>query len=203
MKRYGSMLVVTLAVCLASSALAVPAGAQEATPEEEARKTEFGMSFALGAGLATFDDFDTTEFVWRVQAAYSPCRWVAAELEWLDLGSPTNTFPSGARVEMATGGFNLSIVPTVPINDQWAVFGKLGGYFWDANFKGVDGGNWSTDLSFGAGVNYKLFQKIGAGLKAEWTHVMLEVGEKTFQDGTVPSFQDPVDVFTVGAYVLF
>jgi len=58
-------------------------------------------------------------------------------------------------------------------------------------------------MSFGAGVTYKLFANWGIGLKAEWTRVLLEVGQKNFQTGTLASFQDPVDAFTVGAYVLF
>ncbi len=212
MKQYGKSLVVTLSLFLSTTALVGLASAEDGA-QAEVRKADLGFSVGAGAGVANFDDFDTTQFAWRVQAAYSPCKWIAGEIEWLDLGAPNNKFqlfqpngsPSGdpAKVEMAASGFNLSVVPVLPLGDDWTLFAKLGGYFWDGNFAGAKGGNWSSDMSFGAGVTYKLFPTFGAGVKAEWTRVMLEVGGQSFSAGSMPSFNDPVDVFTVGAFFLF
>lgn len=193
-------MVATLAVCLAAAVFAAPVRAEGEQPEP-IRKPDLGFSIGAGAGVASFDKFDDNTFAWRVQAAYSPCKWVAGELEWLDLGSPSNNFTTAGKVEMATSGFNLSVVPTLPIGEDWTVFGKLGGYFWDANYKGVSGGNWSTDMSFGAGVTYRLFPTFGAGVKAEWTRVLLEVG--SIGNGPSASIEEAADVFTLGAYFLF
>lgn len=194
------MLVATLFVCLAAAVLAAPARA-EGEAQEPIRKPDLGFSIGAGTGVANFDKFDDNTFAWRVQAAYSPCKWVAGEIEWLDLGSPRNNFTTAGKVEMATAGFNLSVVPTLPIGEDWTVFGKLGGYFWDANYAGVSGGNWSTDMSFGLGATYRLFPSFGAGVKAEWTRVMLEVG--SIGNSPSASIEDTADVFTLGAYFLF
>ncbi len=200
MKRHGRILVATLAVCLAASMFAAPVRA-EGDAKEPIRKPDLGFSVGAGAGVASFDKFEDDTFAWRVQAAYSPCKWVAGEIEWLDLGSPRKNFTTGGKLEMAAAGFNLSIVPTLPIGEDLALFGKLGGYFWDANYAGVSGGNWSTDMSFGLGASYRLFPSFGAGVKAEWTRVMLEVG--SVGNGPSASLEDNADVFTLGAYFLF
>jgi|GEM_PF-1884606 len=201
MKRNGRILVATLALCLAAAALGAPAGAEEEAQPETAKKATHGFTVGAGLGGATYDKFDGGSFAWRIQAAYAPCKWFGGEIEWLGLDTQEQTFEGVGRVGMNAGGFNLSAMPILPIGDDFTAFGKVGGYFWDANFRGLDGGNWSTDLSFGAGVTYNLLPSFGVGIRAEWTRLMLEIGKREFTGGgTFAAMEDDVDVFTVGAF---
>jgi hypothetical protein len=191
MKRHVRINAAILAVCLAFPAAS--AFAQETTVTTETTTTEekeplFAfkdrLNFGGGAGVGLWDDFDDESFAYRVQAWWEIIPWFAAEIEWLDVGQ-AELYGVKGKVD----GFNLSGMPRVPIGD-FAIFGKVGCYFWDGDQDFSGGGE--QDLSFGAGMTFQI-PDLPVGVRAEWTRVYLK-------DSDVPVDDEHVDVVTAGAY---
>jgi len=117
-----------------------------------------------GAGLPAFDEDDTG---FKVIAGFRPLDWFAAEVNYVDLGSPSGDV-AGTRIETdASGlsGFGMLFLE-LPLVD---LYGKLGVVRWDASASAPDfdlsGDDSGTDFAWGAGVQVRL---LSFGVRLEY-----------------------------------
>lgn len=105
-----------------------------------------------GLGTTSCDDKDTALTVF---GGYQINKNFGAELGYVTLGEVSATL-SGVTVTAETKGFELVGVGTVPLNQQFSLFGKLGFFRWDvdATAPGVSVSESGTDLTYGFGVKY-------------------------------------------------
>jgi OOP family OmpA-OmpF porin len=98
------------------------------------------------------------------------------ELAYLDLGKASYTGDlGGAPVtggSLENTGFNFSVVGTLPLTQNFDLFGKLGAYLWETKARDVTGGvagsrkDDGTDVSLGVGVAYNFTPQLA--LRGEW-----------------------------------
>jgi OmpA-OmpF porin, OOP family len=135
----------------AGMALALPAFAQMRAdlPQED-------RGLYLGGGLGANDD---SESVWRLFGGYRAHRNLAVELGYIDLGDMTiNGRPANAEA------WELVALGIAPLNEEFALYGKLGGYRGEANGGGIS--ETRNDLTFGFGAQYEVSRNLGVRL--EW-----------------------------------
>ena len=163
---------------LAAAALAAAASAQA---------TDNVAGFYAGAGVGTFDvkinDFDdvTTEVerydsddtAYKVFGGWRMNPYLAFELAYVNLGSPTDEILPGTNLTVETDGFAPYVVGTFPIGDWFELFAKAGYYWYDVETRvssplGSASSKSSDDnftWSAGAGVN--IFEHVNIRLEYE------------------------------------
>lgn len=151
--------------------LAVAASAPAAFAQSFGQGDEAG--FYLGGGLGQFnaqiddvdqvddtiDAWDEDDTAYKIFGGYRLNRFLAFELAYIDLGNPSGEVIPGFNVDASVDGFAPYVVGTLPLGQWFELHGRLGYYFYDANFRARDavGGDVtfdeeSEDLVWGAGV---------------------------------------------------
>jgi OOP family OmpA-OmpF porin len=106
----------------------------------------------VGAGLGYFSvdtgGFDGSDTSWKVFGGYRMNQYFAAELEYIDGGSPDDR-----GFEVSVDGFNASVLGSWPFSEQFSAFAKLGMLFWDAEAQGF-GDDSGEDFSWGIGADF-------------------------------------------------
>jgi OmpA-OmpF porin, OOP family len=110
----------------------------------------------LGGGLGLNDD---TETAWRLFGGYRAHRNLAVELGYIDLGETTI-----AGRPANTEAWELVGLGILPLNQQFSLYGKLGGYRGEARGGGIT--ETRNDLTFGFGGQYDVSRNLGVRL--EW-----------------------------------
>lgn len=134
---------------IAAATLGLPAAAQSDNPGFYVG-ANVGQS-KLKNGCAGCDDKDTA---WRFLGGYQLNRNFAAELGYTHLGEF-----GGTKVN----ALELVGVGLFPINNQFGIYGKLGGHHSEAKDGGSESGN---GLTYGAGLQFDLSPNLG--LRGEW-----------------------------------
>ena len=161
---------------IASALAALPAAAQYGLGE--------GPGFYAGATLGINGD-DETAF--RFLGGYQANRNFAIELGYHDLGKHNIAgFPLESDAVEVLG------VGRLPLNEQAALYGKLGGY--RSTSKGGGANERQVDITFGAGFEYALSQNVAA--RAEWQRY------RALGGGAIGQTSD-LDVYSVGAIYRF
>jgi opacity protein-like surface antigen len=171
-------LTATLAA-LISVALAPAAFAQE---QQEV------SGFYLGAGAGQFnaniddvDDIDNTVDGWseddtayKVFAGYRLNKFLAFELDYINLGKPSGSVVPGVNVDASVDGYAPFVVGTLPLGRFFEVYGRAGYYFYDATTgvtdtldNRVEFDEESEDLVYGAGVGANLGEKFNVRFEYE------------------------------------
>ena len=154
-----------------------------------------------GLGYTTSSVVDDVDFGWKVFGGYQLHEYFAAELIYVDLGDVSSTInttvpdPAQFVADAATvhpysvNGVALAGVLTWPVNDNILVFGKFGGFRWDADIKvwcstclgttTADGWDWMG----GAGAEYDFSNNIG--VRAEWEHYATDRDDVELFSGSV------------------
>lgn len=149
---------------IALSSLAVFSLMSAATAHAESQP---GFYVGAGVGQASVeaDDvgFDADDTAFKVFGGYALNDNFAVELTYFDGGQPDETldaFGIPVTVEAEVSGLNLSAVGRLPINDTFAVFGKVGYASYDVEVTGRSGGfsisddSGDDDLSYGLGAQF-------------------------------------------------
>jgi len=142
--------------------VAVAAALLAATP---AMATDDG-GFYVGAGLGIFSvdesSFSESDTGFKLFGGWMFNQFVGGELEYIDGGTVRE-----GNFGIDSTGLNASLKGNWPINEQFDVFGKVGYFFWDAEFDAasdlddlVDNGD---DPFYGAGlrINFGKFSILG------------------------------------------
>jgi len=136
-------------------------------------------------GLTACDDSDTG---WKIFGGYDLSDNIAVEGAWADLGEMTASRP-GRSGGIEVDGFILDAKGTLPLNEQFGVFAKLGFMMWDAEGTGALSGldDDGTDFHYGIGVQYMFTEQFG--IIGEWEAIDLD--------------DDDVDLLSAGALMKF
>lgn len=163
-------------------------------------------SLLEGAGYTgVVASVDNTDTGWKLFGGYQLNKNIGFEAAYVNLGSwttsATYTTPAGSPRSSTTevDGFQLSAVGTLPLNDAFSVFGKVGAFISSTDgtvATSLGSGSASgdgTDLIYGLGANWKINPSIG--LRAEW---------ERFQGLGVDGGSDfDADLYSLGAVFSF
>lgn len=156
--------------------LSLPAAAQYGLGDQP--------GFYAGATLGMNSD---DEIALRLLAGYQANRNFALELGYHDLGKHNIAgFPLESSAVEALG------VGRLPLNDQAALYGKLGLY--RSTSKGGGANETQHDITFGIGFEYALSNNVAA--RAEWQRY------RSVGGGAIGQSSD-LDVYSVGAVYRF
>ena len=135
----------------------------------------------LGGGVGSFnvsidnpDQVDDTVGAWdeddnayKLFAGYRLNKFLAFELDYINLGEPSGAVVPGFNVDLAVDGFAPYVVGTIPLGNWFEVYGRLGYYFYDATLGVEDeiNGNVefdeeSEDLVYGAGIGANIGEQV-------------------------------------------
>ena len=169
-----------IAAAIASlSVAAVPDFAQEQTEVS-------GWYFGGGAGQFnaqiddvdqvdnTIDAWDEDDTAYKFFGGYRLNRFVAFELDYINLGEPSGGTVPGFNVDASVDGFAPYVVGTLPLGPYFELYGRLGYYFYDANVGVTDAldnrvefDEESEDLVWGGGIGANLGEKVNLRLEYE------------------------------------
>lgn len=121
-----------------------------------------GSAGALG--LTACDDSDTG---WKIFGGYDLTENFALEAAWADLGEMTASAP-GVSGGIEADGVIMDIKGTLPLADQFGIFGKVGFIMWEAEGSGALSGldDDGTDFAYGVGAQYMLNEQFS--IIGEW-----------------------------------
>jgi OOP family OmpA-OmpF porin len=140
----------------------------------------------VGGGLGYFSvdtgDFDGSDTSWKLFGGYRMNPYFATELEYIDGGQPDD---SGLEIDIS--GFNLSVLGSWPVSEQFDVFAKLGMLFWDADARGF-GDESGEDFSYGVGADFKFGENWA--IRGEYQRFEIED-------------TDTADLFSLGVFFRF
>lgn len=139
---------------------------------------------ARAVGATNCDDEDTG---WKIFGGYDLTENFALEAAWVDMGEISASAP-GVSVSAEADGFTFAVKGTLPLNDQFGIFGKLGLISWEMEGGGVASGldDDGTDAMYGIGAQYMFTEQFGV------------VGEWEFYDT-----DDEAELLSIGALVRF
>jgi opacity protein-like surface antigen len=167
------------ALAAASAALAPAAYSQEQTEVS---------GFYLGSGLGQFnagidnvsdvgptvESWESDDTAYKLFAGYRLNRFLAFELDYVNLGEPSGSVVPGFNVDAAVDGFAPYVVGTLPLGRFLELYGRAGYYFYDANVGVEDavGGRVefdeeSEDFVYGAGIGANIGEKLNLRFEYE------------------------------------
>jgi OmpA-OmpF porin, OOP family len=196
-------LVIFGVVCAAG--LSAPAMAQD---------RGFYLGAALGQSDADIDCTGTTscdnkDNSWKILGGYQFNRNFALEFGYADLGAPSastppfffpglGTVPAG-NLKIETTVFELVAVGTLPLTNQFSIYGKLGLYRADtetsasfANGVSASESDSNNDLTFGVGARFDFTRNLG--IRLEW---------QQYGGVTEPLTGEEFDIDVISAGVIF
>jgi OOP family OmpA-OmpF porin len=125
----------------------------------------------LGAGIGAADYNESLWSIsnfrdtgWKIFGGYQFNPYLTAEASWVDLGTVSDNSAS-----IRTRGLSLAGIGSLPLGSSFALFGKLGAFFWgqDTRFGKIRDSNTGTDLSWGYGGSARFFDN-RLGIRLEW-----------------------------------
>ena len=163
---------------LAAAALAAAASAQ-ATDNES--------GFYAGAGVGTFDvkiddvddvtttidRYDSDDTAYKVFGGWRMNPYLAFELAYVNLGSPTDEILPDTRLTVETDGIAPYVVGTLPIGDWFEVFAKAGYYWYDVEarvnspFGNTSDKSSDDNFTWSAGMGVNIFEHVNVRLEYE------------------------------------
>jgi OOP family OmpA-OmpF porin len=128
------------------------------------------------AGFATSSK-DESDWAWNLMAGYKITRNWAVELGYVDLGRFTASgrfagVPSSISADVT--GWNVSAVGTLPLNDMFSVYGKLGYFRSKADATATVAGSLGrgtsrqSDVTAGIGARYHLTRNVSLLAEANY-----------------------------------
>jgi len=125
-----------------------------------------GFYVGGGAGQASADEgpYDDQDTALSLFGGYQFNRWFALEGGYIDLGEIE---PNRAGASLEADTFYVAAVGTIPVNDAFAVYGKVGVHRWNADtgLAVLGGDDSGTDATYGVGAQYRFNERFA--LRAE------------------------------------
>lgn len=134
-----------------------------------------GFYFGGGATLTQIEEdeaglrFDDTSFGWRLLGGYTITDHIALEASYFDAGDAEDSI-LGTDVEIGFDGFILSGLAVLPLNDAWALFGKVGYYDADTEVRAFGDSDRDSEsgLTLGAGARFDFNENLGVRGDFDW-----------------------------------
>ena len=134
-----------------------------------------GCSGIIVPGI-TCNDSDTA---WRILGGYQIDNHFALELGYHDFGK-VEAAGFGVNGEVTANVWELVVVGTIPLQNRFSVYGKLGGYRGDTRLRsnaGFSGSDTNTDITFGVGGRYDFSPQVA--FRAEYQAYQSVGGDAT------------------------
>jgi len=169
-------------------AAALAAVSLAAVPAAFAQEQEEVSGFYIGGGAgqfnahiddvddvdATVDEWDEDDTAYKFFAGYRLNRFLAFELDYINLGEPSGNVVPGFNVDSSVDGFAPYVVGTIPLGRFFEVYGRAGYYFYDAT-RGVtdtldnrvEFDEESEDFVYGAGIGANVGEKFNVRFEYE------------------------------------
>lgn len=142
-----------------------------------------GWFVGAGGGLSKFDDgctgivtgpgttCDDRGTAWKVFGGYQFNANFGYELGYADLGETTRSFAGIGSVTFEAKVYEMTLVATIPIDQQFSFYGKWGLFHWDFDrtIVGTGAGTTNTsgrDTTYGLGLKYNFTKNVA--LRMEW-----------------------------------
>ena len=143
--------------------------------------------FYAGAGVGTFDvridnfddidetidDYDSDDTAWKVFGGWRMTKYFAAEVAYVNLGSPDDEILPDLNLTTETDGFAPYLVGTFPIGDWFEVFAKAG-YYWyeteiqvDTPIGSASDSESDSTFTWAAGMGVNFFEHFNVRLEYE------------------------------------
>ncbi|MBU1665601.1 MAG: outer membrane beta-barrel protein [Gammaproteobacteria bacterium] len=171
---------------------------------------EVDASLLADYGITATSTAEDTDTAWKLFAGYRINKNFAVEGSYADLGKATFdstvTAPAAGTVNISwkSKAWSLAAVGILPVTDQFEVFGKIGGHFWDVDMSvtatgggGTAAGSASDDGTswlYGVGASYSFSKNIA--VRAEWERYQ-DVGDEN------TTGKSDVDMLSVGVQYKF
>jgi len=157
-------------------------------PAAFAQEQQEVSGFYLGAGAGQFNaniddvsDIDDTVDSWseddtayKIFGGYRLNRFLAFELDYINLGEPSGRTVPGFNVDSSVDGFAPFVVGTLPLGRFFEVYGRAGYYFYDATTgvtdtldHRVEFKEESEDFVYGGGIGANLGEKLNLRFEYE------------------------------------
>lgn len=170
-----------LKIAAAIAGLTVAAAAPAAFADETA-------GFYLGGGVGQFnaqiddvdevddavDAWDNDDTAYKFFAGYKLNKFLAFELDYINLGEPSGAVVPGFNVDASVDGFAPYVIASFPLGQWFEVYGRLGYFFYDATVgyeTEIDGrvelDEESEDLVYGAGVGANIGERLNIRFEYE------------------------------------
>lgn len=139
-----------------AAALAAVVGAAVAFPTVSLAQMKGDSGWYVGGnvGMADFDEFGDDDMSFKILGGYQINKHFAAELAYTDFGKV-----SIAGFDVKGNAIELVGVGSLPINDKFSVFGKLG--FAKGELKAAGDSEDSVEVTYGIGVQYNFTPALG------------------------------------------
>jgi outer membrane immunogenic protein len=122
----------------------------------------------------TINDWDDDDTAYKIFAGYRLNRFLAFELDYINLGEPSGAVVPGFNVDSSVDGFAPYVIGTIPLGPYFELYGRAGYYFYDATVgvdNGVDGrvefDEESEDFVYGGGIGANIGEKLNLRLEYE------------------------------------
>jgi len=169
-------------------AMALSAISLAAVPAAFAQQQEEVSGFYLGAGAGQFnaqiddvdqldntvDNWDEDDTAYKVFGGYRLNRFLAFELDYINLGKPSGDVVPGFNVDSSVDGFAPYVVGTLPLGPYFELYGRAGYYFYDATTamtdtldNRVEFDEESEDFVYGAGIGANIGEKFNLRFEYE------------------------------------
>ena len=138
---------------------------------------------AANVGQSSIDDadgirIDDSATAFRLDTGYRFSNWFGFDAAYVNMGTldanvevqPGTT----SSFEASADGFELGLVGRIPLGDKFAVFGRIGNYWWsgDVTIDGVESSESSSDVSYGIGAEFAI--RPSFVLTADWRRYTLD-----------------------------
>ena len=160
-----------------------------------------GEGFFIGASIGSanlsenFDglDVDTNSTAFRIVGGWRFNEYFALEAGYHDFGDFEQSIDvegTLSTVSLTADGFTFGVTGSVPVSDQFSLFGRAGAFFWngDAEINNVSQATpEDTNPFLGAGVSFSITEKFL--LTGDWTRYELEdINSDVYSLGLVYGF---------------
>ncbi len=122
----------------------------------------------------TISGWDESDNTYKLFAGYRLNKFLAFELDYINLGEPSGAVVPGFNVDSAVDGFAPYIIGTIPLGNWFEVYGRLGYYFYDATLgveneldNRVEFDEESEDLVYGAGIGANIGERLNIRFEYE------------------------------------
>ena len=122
---------------------------------------------------ATIDDYDSDDTAWKVFGGWRMTKYFAAEVAYVNLGSPDDEILPDLTLTTETDGFAPYLVGTFPIGDWFELFAKAG-YYWyetevqiDTPIGSASESDSDSTFTWTAGMGINFFEHINVRLEYE------------------------------------
>jgi OOP family OmpA-OmpF porin len=170
-----------LKIAAAVAAVSVAAAAPAAYAAEDA-------GWYLGGGVGQFnaqiddvdqvddaiDGWDEDDTAYKFFVGYRMNKFLALELDYINLGEPSGAVVPGFNVDASVDGFAPYVVGTIPLGRYFELNGRVGYYFYDANMRQESAANGrvqfdeeSNALAWGAGIGANIGEKFNVKFEYE------------------------------------